>query len=485
MTGQGVQGYKKPKNRLRVRITTVNLLLLLPVIAAICAAALTTIYIQLRAFNVQLLLNESYNSQIYVMDQLSGSQQDYAGLLDTVAPYFCKNISEAVKTRVQIYDSSMNLLADSSYTHTLPVTQDVSTAAVQSKAYTYTRFQNRPYISFSSPIYEGTTIIGVIRYLYVQQNLAVVSTLGAVLLVVSLAAMAFSYLISRISAKEINAPVRALQHAIDQSLSGKASAALPQMAEQEYQHLLDRFTALRRSNENALSALHEEKERQNLFFNSATHQLKTPLTAIIGYSEIVQRLTQDGEIIQSAQYIESAGKNLLDVVENIINISRYQKVEVQIEPSWFYLDELCEHCAQLLKPRLERSGIALNNRCGHLHVYCDYQRMKEAVLNVLDNCILHARCSQILITSGTWPVSLMIQDNGVGVAPDKMDQLFMPFRRLSEGGARGTGLGLAICKSILQAQGGEVIAQPVSPSGLCIVLQLGQAMAPPPERRRL
>lgn len=465
-------------------MTTVNLLLLLPAIAAICAAALTTIYTQLRASNVQLLLNESYNSQIYVMDQLSSSgEEDYAGLLETVAPYFCKNISDTVKTRVQIYDSHQRLLADSSYTAALAATRDVSVAAGQSKAYTFARFQSQPYISFSSPIYDHTAIIGVIRYLYPQENLSVVSLLAGVLAVVSLLTLILSYVISRLTAKELSIPVLALEQAIDAALSG--DQPVPQLMDDQFQRLLTRFVALKQSNEHAMTALREEKERQNLFFNSATHQLKTPLTSIIGYSEIISRLTRQEDVVSSARYIESAGKKLLEVVENIINLSRYQKVEVRFEPTWFYLDELCARCAELLRPRLERTGIVLNNRCAHLHVYCDYDRMKEAILNVLDNCIVHSHCSQILLTTGTWPVQLVIQDNGVGVPQEQLEQLFIPFRRLANNAARGTGLGLAICKSIMTAQGGDVLAQSAPSAGLRVILKLGQEMAPPPERRRL
>ena len=235
----------------------------------------------------------------------------------------------------------------------------------------------------------------------------------------------------------------------------------------------------------ALQELNGEKEKQNLFFNSATHQLKTPLTSIIGYSEIIQRMTEKEDVVTSARYIEAAGKSLLETVENIISISRYNKAEYDPDPSWFQLDDLCRECSALLLPRLERSNIVLNSRCGDIQVYFDRQRLKEAIFNVLDNCILHSGCTQISVSSATWPVRLIIEDNGKGIAPQQLERVFEPFYRPAGAARGGSGLGLAICKTIMQAHGGDARVESSQGRGTRTTLIFGEETGPPPERRRL
>ena len=224
------------------------------------------------------------------------------------------------------------------------------------------------------------------------------------------------------------------------------------------------------ANRRTLLRLEQEKEKQNLFFNSATHQLKTPLTSIIGYSEIIQRMSGDEDVTLSAKYIQDAGQHLLTVVENIINISRFQRTEYEFSPAWFRLDELCQECQTLLLPRLERSGILLSCNCTSVEVYFDRERVREVLLNLLDNCILHSGCTRIAVSSATVPVRLIVEDNGEGIPPEQLERLFQPFYRPGTSAPGGSGLGLSICKEIMTAQGGDISVLSTPGSGTRVIL---------------
>lgn len=95
--------------------------------------------------------------------------------------------------------------------------------------------------------------------------------------------------------------------AFEKVKEGKPAQLHLEVFRKEFAELEQAFSAMEQANRYNIQRLGEEKERQNLFFNSVTHQLKTPLTSIIGYSEIIQRMSQDEDVNMSACYIQQAG----------------------------------------------------------------------------------------------------------------------------------------------------------------------------------
>ena len=124
----------------------------------------------------------------------------------------------------------------------------------------------------------------------------------------------------------------------------------------------------------------------------------------------------------------------------------------------------------MLLPRLERSGITITNECEPLEVFFDRQRVREVILNVLDNCILHSGGSHISIISGALPLRLIIRDNGKGLDHEQLKRLFQPFYRPAKSVPGGSGLGLSICKGIMTAQGGDVEIQSEPGKGVELIL---------------
>lgn len=463
------------RERLRRRIIRLNLLLLLPILLLFCAAAVSTLFGLMRQSQVRFLTSESYMSQVYLMDRLRypGDPEAQRTQLRTSAPLLCSTLADISGLRVQLFSSGVELMADSAPDPPVTATQDVSSAAGGVKAYLFFAGEGRhTYLSFSSPVYSSNgETVGVIRYLTPQGNLSLLRRMTFFLTGLALLASAICYLMSALLADTVATPIRSLQEALHQMEEGRDQPVrLPAGAFQgEFKELERAFVAMEESNRRNILRLGQEKEKQNLFFNSATHQLKTPLTSIIGYSEIIQRMSQDEDITLSAEYIQEAGQHLLSVVENIINISRFQRTEYEFSPSWFRLDQLCQECRTLLLPRLERSGIALSCQRSSAEVFFDRERIREVLLNLLDNCILHSGCTRITITSAMLPVRLTVEDNGEGIPPEQLERLFQPFYR-SSSAPGGSGLGLSICKEIMTAQGGDVEVRSTPGSGTQVVL---------------
>ncbi len=447
------------QERLKLRIIRLNLLYLLPILLLCCAAAFSGFFGLMRRSQVRFLTSESYMSQVYLMERLGyGSPKAQREQLRTTAPLLCSTLADISGLRVQLYSSGGELMADSLPLEPVAATVDVESAAQGTKAYLFfSQGWGRSYISFSSPVYSsGGETIGVIRYLTAQGELSLLRRMAFLMAALAILASVLCYLVSAALAGMVARPVLSLQKALGQMERGEPVELSAGAFQGEFRELEQSFLTMEEANRRNLLRLGQEKEKQNLFFNSATHQLKTPLTSIIGYSEIIQRMSGDEDITLSARYIQEAGQQLLSMVENIINISRYQRTEYEFSPAWFRLEELCAECQTLLLPRLERSGITLVCHCPALEVYFDRERIREVLLNLLDNCILHSGCTRISISAATLPVRLIVEDNGEGIPPEQLERLFQPFYRPGTSAPGGSGLGLAICKEIMTAQGGDI-----------------------------
>lgn len=471
------------QERLKMRIIRLNLLFLLPILLLFSAAAFSTIFGLMRRSQVRFLTSESYMSQVYLMDRLShqGDADAQREQLRASAPLLCSTLADISSLRVQLFCSDGQLAADSAPPEAVRPTDDVYSAAAGTKAYQFFSENGRSYISFSSPIYgSGGESIGAVRYLTSQGDLALLRRMAAAMAGFALLALVIGYFVSSLLADTIAQPILSLQEAMHQMEEGRGKPVRlrPSAFQGEFRELEQTFVQMEEANRRNILRLGQEKEKQNVFFNSATHQLKTPLTSIIGYSEIILRMSGDEDITLSAQYIQEAGQHLLSVVENIINISRFQRTDYEFSPTWFQLEELCQECRTLLLPRLERSGIILNCNCAATEVYYDRERVREVLLNLLDNCILHSGCSRISLTSATLPVRLTVEDNGEGIPEEQLDRLFQPFYRPGSSAPGGSGLGLSICKEIMTAQGGDIEVCSAPGEGTRVILYFQDRQAP-------
>ncbi len=462
------------QKRLRMRIIRLNLIYLLPILLLCCAAVFSGFFALMRRSQVRFLTSESYMSQVYLMDRLGyrGDPEAQRQQLRDTAPLLCSTLADISSLRVQLYSSQGELMADSLPLEPVPATDDVTSAAKGTKAYLFfSRGWGRAYVSFSSPVYSsGGETIGVIRYLTPQGDALLLRGIAALIAALAILASVLCYLVSSALAEIVAKPVLSLQKALGQMEKGESVELTAGAFQGEFRELEQSFLTMEEANRRTLLRLEQEKEKQNLFFNSATHQLKTPLTSIIGYSEIIQRMSGDEDVTLSAKYIQDAGQHLLTVVENIINISRFQRTEYEFSPAWFRLDELCQECQTLLLPRLERSGILLSCNCTSVEVYFDRERVREVLLNLLDNCILHSGCTRIAVSSATVPVRLIVEDNGEGIPPEQLERLFQPFYRPGTSAPGGSGLGLSICKEIMTAQGGDISVLSTPGSGTRVIL---------------
>jgi PAS domain S-box-containing protein len=216
----------------------------------------------------------------------------------------------------------------------------------------------------------------------------------------------------------------------------------------------------------------EEADRANRakseFLSRMSHELRTPLNAILGFTQLLQMDDLTAEQQEGTGEISKAGKHLLQLIDEVLDISRIEagKLRLSLEP----VDAIqtVEECISLLGPQAEQEGVTLSlgphdpaDRSAY--VTADHQRLKQVMLNLISNGIKYNRQDgsvrvSIDRTERGRRIRIDVADTGRGIPAEQLEQLFAPFERLGAEGSSidGTGLGLALSRPLVEAMGGVI-----------------------------
>ncbi len=244
---------------------------------------------------------------------------------------------------------------------------------------------------------------------------------------------------------------------------------------------------------------------KSTFLANMSHELRTPLNAIIGYSDLIQEDAVDygcEGLLPDLEKIQVAGKQLLNIISDILDISKIEADKLELHLSEFSVKHLIEEVTTTIQPLV--TGNQLNVECsGELGImYADNQKVKQILLNLLSNAAKFTQQGTIdfIITrhinspavkeldnqntldssSLTHPNSsdwlyFQVADSGVGIAPDKLKGIFDPFIQGDDSTTRqfgGTGLGLTISRHFCQAMGGEISVSSTFGKGATFTVKL-------------
>ncbi len=200
------------------------------------------------------------------------------------------------------------------------------------------------------------------------------------------------------------------------------------------------------------------------FLSRMSHELRTPLNAVLGFAQLLDMdpLTHDQR--ESVRYISRAGHHLLDLINEVLDISLIESGQMTISPEPIALADLLGEVAGLMAPLGADRAItieALDPACAR-HVLADRQRLKQVLLNLLANAVKYNRDGGSIRVSCSLAsperLRIAVDDSGYGIGPEQMDRLFRPFDRLGaeQGQIEGTGMGLALSKGLVEAMGGRI-----------------------------
>jgi signal transduction histidine kinase len=233
-------------------------------------------------------------------------------------------------------------------------------------------------------------------------------------------------------------------------------------------------------------AAEQANSAKSAFLANMSHELRTPMNAIIGYSEMLLEEAEDlgqSDFIADLTKIRIAGKHLLDVINNILDISKIEAGKMEIYPEHFDLTKTIHEIAITIQPLLDKKSnkliINIEENIGTL--YTDLTKVKQALFNLLSNANKFTDTGEINLTitktinSDDGWILFSVKDTGIGMTPEQLDKIFEAFTQADNSTTRkygGTGLGLTITKKFCNVLGGSIEANSIVGQGSEFIIRL-------------
>jgi PAS domain S-box-containing protein len=247
----------------------------------------------------------------------------------------------------------------------------------------------------------------------------------------------------------------------------------------------------RKATEKALREAKVEADRANHakseFLSRMSHELRTPLNSILGFGQLLDRQSPSEIQRTRVRYILSAGRHLLNLINEVLDISRIEAGNLQLSLEPVCVEEAIAEAVDLMCPLAAERAISLATAASldtTTYVLADRQRLKQVLLNLLSNAVkytaLQGSVTLSFTESGRNSIRIQVHDTGAGIPVEKLARLFTPFDRLGaeQSTVEGTGLGLALCQRLIQAMHGCIGVNSTLGNGSTFWLELPQAESP-------
>ena len=247
---------------------------------------------------------------------------------------------------------------------------------------------------------------------------------------------------------------------------------------------------------NALRRAEEGSRAKSSFLFAMSHDLRTPMNAIIGYAELMEAHWGEKEVTTNyLQKLKGASQFLLALIGNVLEIARIESGKETLNEAPWNLMKLEETLDILLDGEISRKQLTVNRNVNirHANVYCDALKIREIIMNLLSNAVKYTSEGGKIVLDieekpsaldGFMTLQIRVSDNGIGISKEYVPYIFDAFTRersSSESGIIGTGLGLHIVKSFVDLMNGDISVKSEPGKGTCFTVEISCRKIPEEE----
>lgn len=284
-------------------------------------------------------------------------------------------------------------------------------------------------------------------------------------------------------ANSVTKPILEISHKLEGIYDEKIDFNFPHYQYDELNIIARTTTDMSKSVQDYIRKLEKEKTIRQEFFSNASHELKTPLTAIRGYAELLQSgMASDTQMQKEfLGRIHSEVEEMTSLINDILMISRLETKELMPTKEMLCVKSVAEEVKKTLKPLADENNVSLEIHCCDEFVYMDRSHLQGILSNLMGNAVKYNRPGgfvQTDITMDSTSLSIRVEDSGIGIAKEDQKRIFERFYRVDKGRSKrvaGTGLGLSIVKHVTEFYGGCVSVESQSGVGSTFLVQLPAA----------
>ncbi len=240
--------------------------------------------------------------------------------------------------------------------------------------------------------------------------------------------------------------------------------------------------------ETAKSAAEKANLAKSDFLSSMSHELRSPLNAILGFAQLMESAAPEPTNSQkeSIAQILRAGWHLLELINQVLDLAVIEsgKVSISLEP--VSVGEVMSECQAMMEPEAQQRGVTMTfpRFDNAAFINADRTRLKQIVINLISNAIKYNKRQGTVvvecITNNPERTRIRVSDTGAGLSPEKLAQLFQPFNRLGQeaAGVAGTGIGLVVTKRLAELMEGALGVESIAGQGSVFWCELTSSTAP-------